>query len=404
MRAKNIGKYLKQYAEPEIQALENFPAQYCFSHVVIVPAYNETAYFAKHFYKSSLVNESALMIIVINQPDHDNNHLPQSELKNNLISLGDVAWQNDTLTLIELSQGNSFFLVVDRFTKPIPEKLGVGLARKIAADLALSLFHQKKLSSRWILSTDADVELPSNYFSALQSLANNTVAACYNFYHHCQDDKINQANVQYEQALRYYVAGLKFAGSSYAYFTIGSTIAIDCGAYATVRGFPKRSAGEDFYLLNKTAKLGPIAFIKSSTLKIGARLSDRVPFGTGPAVYQIMKLAEEGKPYCYYHPEIFDELKVCLSAFDLLWINRMSLDLWHVGLSDYIKTALEEIGFYSFLNKHLNDDEKQFNKQLTVWFDAFKTLKFIHAIRKQGVINIPLKLAVEQAKFGTDTR
>ena len=46
--------------------------------------------------------------------------------------------------------------------------------------------------------------------------------------------------------MSYYVAGLAMAGSGYAHHSLGSTIAVHAKSYAAVRGYPKRSAGEDF--------------------------------------------------------------------------------------------------------------------------------------------------------------
>ena len=120
---------------------------------------------------------------------------------------------------------------------------------------------------------------------------------------------VHNATLQYEQALRYYVDGLRYADSPYAFFTIGSILIFNTAAYAKVRGFPKKSAGEDFYLLNKLAKIGRIAFLSNSCVELTSRLSTRVPFGTGPAVQQIMTLSENNSPYCYYSPAVFDELK-----------------------------------------------------------------------------------------------
>ncbi len=78
--------------------------------------------------------------------------------------------------------------------------------------------------------------------------------------------------------------------------------------YAGVRGYPKRSAGEDFYLLNKICKLAPIKRLLEPTLTIQARPSSRVPFGTGPALQRIVRsLAEDpsGNGYLSYHPTCF---------------------------------------------------------------------------------------------------
>jgi hypothetical protein len=45
--------------------------------------------------------------------------------------------------LVERSQG-------------LPHKEGVGLARKIGCDIALSLYERGTLKSRWLHTTDAD--------------------------------------------------------------------------------------------------------------------------------------------------------------------------------------------------------------------------------------------------------
>lgn len=398
-QSKNIAKYLAQYAELEINALShNFP-EVCFAHAVVVPAYKETAEFIEHVLKSSLSEENALFIVVINQPESDDDASTQAQLSANLLMLGTLCWQKDNLSLVSVSGGSLHLLLVDRFSQAIPDKQGVGLARKIGADLALALYQNNQVTSRFIHSTDADVKLPENYFSAKLTDTSSAIAACYNFFHKSDDEKINAANLKYETALRYYVAGLKFADSQYAYFTIGSTLLFDAHGYASVRGFPKRSAGEDFYLLNKLAKLGKVEFIEQSKLAIKARLSDRVPFGTGPAVGQIIALEQNGESYCYYNPQVFVELKHFLNHCEQLWQHRQQLACWYKTLSPQTVQALESIGFSPFVEKHLKHNEQQFNKQLVVWFDAFKTLKFIHALRDIAFANLPLSQAIEQAPF-----
>ena len=89
--------------------------------------------------------------------------------------------------------------------------------------------------------------------------------------------------------MSYYVAGLAMAGSRYAHHSLGSTIAVHAKTYAAVRGYPKRSAGEDFYLLNKICKLAPVERLAGPALSIEARISARVPFGTGPALRRLLK-------------------------------------------------------------------------------------------------------------------
>jgi len=400
--SKNIDKYLAQYAEKECQYLTTFPATSQYKQVIIVPAYKEEFTFIEQFFTSSLAAEQVLFICVINQPCSELNSKPQQLLWQQCCNLGQKVWHNHNLALIKVEQTNSALLVVDRFTTPINNKQGVGLARKIGCDLALMLYKNKRLLTRWLYSSDADVCWPDNYFSFLDQFSRQYKAACFNFSHISSDKKIEQANQLYEQALRYYVAGLKYARSHYAFFTIGSILAFDVEAYAMVRGFPKRSAAEDFYLLNKLAKLGHIAFIRECTVNIMARTSDRVPFGTGPAVEKILLLQQQGQAYCYYDPQVFDHLKHLLKAFEQLWQDRNNVVLWLDKQHRQVKKALLEIGFQQFVHKQKAAERAQFNKQLQVWFDAFKTLKFIHALRTQGLIDIPLEQAISTANFKLD--
>jgi len=396
---KNIKKYLENYAEPEIEALHSFPKSDTYEHVVVIPAYKESDNFIRRFLASKLVDKKVLLITVVNQPDTDTHRLPQETLHQQICLLGKLAWHHQSLNLISLNNSSSDVLLVDRFTMPIPQEQGVGLARKLGVDLAVALHSKGLINTLWLHSTDADASLPDNYFEVLKNTSHSAVAACYNFNHSSKNVDIHQANQKYEAALRYYVAGLKYAGSNYAFFTIGSTLTFKLPQYCMVRGFPKRSAGEDFYLLNKIAKLGTVDFFKETIIEIDARTSDRVPFGTGPAVSKILSLTENNDDYCYYNPRVFDFLKTFLNASGALWLSRDDLSSWLEQLPIEINVALIELNFVSFVKKQSKVAQQQFNKQLDVWFDAFKTLKFIHAIRAQGFGDIPLHKAIEEAVF-----
>ena len=412
---KTSAKYLTHYAEPEVLSLATFPEKNCYQHVIVIPAFQESVQFIERFIDSVLVEQHCLVIVVINQPDNDfgrQHQQDQIDLAQYIEQQGQLAWQQDNLRLIELyfdyqnqnqnQKANSALLIVDRYSVPIPVEQGVGLARKIGADLAIKLSVTGNIFSSWVHSTDADAHLPNNYLAAHKQ--NNTtlkqaVATCCNFFHHSEESLIHQANFQYENALRYYVAGLKYAASPYAYFTIGSILSFDMLAYCQARGFPKRSAGEDFYLLNKLAKLGKVTYLDDVVIKLDARPSQRVPFGTGPAVQNIMQLGAQGIAYQYYNPQIFVSLKATLKAFDSLWENRQQPEVWLAELSEINQQALINIGLLSFITKQASAKKVQFEKQLIVWFDSFKTLKFIHALRDLGLSNMSLEQAIADAPF-----
>ncbi|GLX76757.1 hypothetical protein tinsulaeT_00970 [Thalassotalea insulae] len=404
----NLAKYLANYAQLEVRALNDFPAKLSYSHVVVIPAYKETSTFIETFLSSQLARQNVLLIIVINQPDIDSDIRPQQQLATEILKRGQVTWQQDNLTHVVFSFGNSACLLVDRYTHPIDVKQGVGLARKIGVDIACQLISQRNITTDWLHSTDADATLPDNYFTELinqieQLCASKStepvVAACYDFHHVSANIELHLANQVYEQALRYYVAGLEYAGSAYSFFTIGSILAFKASAYASVRGFPKKSAGEDFYLLNKLAKMGQVIRVEKSVIRLAARTSDRVPFGTGPAVQQILTEQQSAANYRYYHPKVFRQLKCLIASFELLFEQTEQLANWYLLLGDELTAALKAIHFEHFISKQGRNDRRQFNKQLIVWFDAFKTLKLIHYLRDHYYPNIPLTDAIAQADF-----
>jgi len=406
MTNRHFTKYIQQYSEPLIQSLaltindDKRLSSFRFSDVVVIPAYKESKEFINRFLASKLAQLPVLVIVVVNQPDTEVDKEPQTTLYNQLLNVGEHVYSCDNLTIVAPENSQCHLCCINAFSEPLPSKQGVGLARKLGTDLAILFKENDQIKSDWIHSTDADATLPENYFEAVAPLSTKEyTAVSYNFFHMSLDRDVHAANLQYETALRYYVAGLEYAKSSYAFYTIGSALAFTAQAYVQVRGFPKKSAGEDFYLLNKLAKQGRVEFLNDSVILIEARESNRVPFGTGPTVSKIMELDKNLEPYCYYHPELFIELKVCLQHFEILWQQRLSLDSWMSKLSIEAQDSLTENGFITFVNKQSGTNQEQFNKQLLVWFDAFKTLKFLHGLRERKYQDIPLNEALEKACF-----
>ncbi|MEZ5449944.1 MAG: hypothetical protein R3E89_13545 [Thiolinea sp.] len=202
-----------------------------------------------------------------------------------------------------------------------------------------------------------------------------------------------QATAQYEQALRYYVAGLQYAGSPYAYHSIGSTLLFRASAYAQVRGFPKRAAGEDFHLLNKLAKLGHVVSLTATPIQLQARISDRVPFGTGMSTARIMNLNQHGEAFCYYHPQSFAVLRQVLTHFGCLWAQRNQFGDWLAALLAVAQSALQRAGLPDFVTAQARQcrTQAQFDAQVMRWFDALKTLQFIHRLRDLAYPDVPLQ-------------
>ena len=412
-----IDKYLDNYAAQETAELAHFPHQHTYDRCLVIPAYNEDDAFISRL-KNTAFDVKILLILVLNQPQHDEDMVGSVELKQRVIDSGKQVWQQQHLSLI--CHSDLHILLVERFTKDlrIPTKMGVGLARKIGCDIAVSLYRSYQIKSSWIYCADADTHLPKNYFDNLDRHINNDSnrenlskvnlsdlsCAVFDFYHlsNCAANAdINRATQDYENAIKYYRDSLRWAGSPYAFCTLGSTLCISTVHYCRVRGFPKRAGAEDFYLLNKLAKTGSVVEVPGIRIGIDSRISSRVPFGTGPAVAGILSIQGNGGNYNYYNPEIFLELKTLLATLETLWNNL------HTG-STNIETltgnlnisAAKAIGIDKFL-QHASKQCKTkatFDKHFHDWFDAFRTLKFIHYLQKNEHPNLPLSTCLKQAR------
>ncbi|MEO0442887.1 MAG: hypothetical protein AAFZ92_03980 [Pseudomonadota bacterium] len=401
MAKDHLGLYLKRYAEPETAAISQalgttLSGSRHYQHCVVIPAYNESADFFDHIHQSALGKQSLLVIVIVNQPVADHNSEFNKRLWHTLSQRGHAAPIGEHHYLLSFDHKAVQLLVCDYFSenRRLGDKQGVGLARKLGCDIACGLRHQGLIKSPWLHTSDADTQLPDDYFSDLPDPGHYS-ALTYPYRHIGVNRTITEATLRYERALHYYVDGLKYAGSAYAFHTLGSCIAVNIDDYAKVRGFPKRAGGEDFYLLNKLAKLGKVAEANSEPLLIAARLSQRAPFGTGAAVNAILAL-DKGECYRYYNPQVFVELARVLSQLDYLYDFKEDWDTWFKGLSQRLQAALLAINV-QHLFMHLSSqvfDRAQFNKQIHHWFDAFKTLRFIHSL-EADLPRLPLEQAVK---------
>ncbi|MCJ7814599.1 MAG: hypothetical protein MUP31_00970 [Xanthomonadales bacterium] len=421
-------KYLRTYAEPEVTALDGLlgglPPRDPWINVLVIPACNESPRFLR---PPPPCDGRSLMILVINETDSASSAVsssnqalaatvraqfePQSEVACRPSGSG----QDFQLELLRNPLNPRDVLLVDRFSegRRLPVKGGVGHARKIGADLAAGLIHRRRIQSRWIHCSDADVQLPETYFacsnaSRLQGV--DYAALVYPFRHgnagyKAQQQDVLQATQLYELSLRYYVAGLQFAGSPYAFHTIGSTMAVNALHYAKVRGFPRREAGEDFYLLNKLAKVGPVLELEAGPdcepIEIESRRSDRVPFGTGAAVIRIAGLDDPARDFRFYHPAVFEGLKAWLRSWPGTWDSQSSeleVILMKSEFGDHdssemqqaLRAGLEKMKAGEALDHAFRQskDLEQFTRQMHTWFDAFRTLKLIHFLRDHALPSV----------------
>jgi hypothetical protein len=406
-------QYLERHAEPESILADRIGS---FGHAIVLPAYGEgeELIHALRSVPAGTLGEVLVVLIVNGRSNshpwvHDHNREVEARLREALGADDEQVFDDPPARLLRFAAGR--ILHVDRASPDrfIPDDQGVGLARKIGADLVLRLRAAGRLASPLIHSTDADVELPADYFARRELDASTRPAALiYPFVHRPeQDEVLAEAIALYEISLRYYVLGLAYARSPYAYHTIGSTLAIDAASYAMVRGFPKRTAGEDFYLLSKLAKVGAIARTPGNPIHLRGRPSDRVPFGTGPAVRRI---AEAGADkFTLYDPSLFEYLQAWLEALAAMAPGdpdrleaaaKASCEQRGLDAGRFIGVA-QRLGLFESAQRAASEakDRDALRRRIATSFDAFRTLKLLHALQDDGLPKLFWHEALRRASF-----
>jgi hypothetical protein len=198
------------------------------------------------------------------------------------------------------------------------KKTGVGHARRALFDSILSVSEPDDL----IVSLDADTIVESNY---LQSVAENFSkhpgmnAMAVPYYHRTnpEDETATRAMLRYEIYMRNYAINLLRINSPYGFTALGSAIVMRAQALRKIGNITPLQSGEDFYLVQKFCKMGGLRLFNSEFVFPACRYSDRVPFGTGPA----MKLGAQGiwDSYPIYHHSVFKAIKEVYQHLDNLY-------------------------------------------------------------------------------------
>lgn len=400
---QTIAKYLARDAEREARTALNIAGRH--HSVLVIPACDESPDFIQGVLPALEGAPGALLIVVVNANPTSGARVQgrNQQLIQALCALGVAASEfAPGLRYVNLACGT--LLLVDRSSqgRELPLKQGVGLARKIGCDIALNLWKQGSVTSPWLFSSDADVTLPPAYFAAREAAKPDTGALVFDFAHQASGDpELDRATFEYELYLRYYTLGLAWAGSPYAFNTLGSCLAIRAEAYAAVRGFPKREAGEDFHLLSKLAKVAAVQTVHQPQIAVAARRSQRTPFGTGARVETLLA----GSPLGFHDPQLFALLRTLFAALRAWAMNptdSLVASDQHVTLWRHCVQVLEELGLNEAL-VHAAGMAREPDARLLhlhTWFDALKTLRTLRAVQQRcGLSEVTWRDAMAQAPF-----
>lgn len=391
---RNIEKYLS--ANPLAQELESNQSESIksnFSQAVVIPAYCESFYFPKTWQslKRAIVNSTrkTLVVVLVNNPQ-------ASSVNPDLLE--DIADNQKLLKKLRERQfegpGNCVLAWIDASSpaREIRQDHGVGGARKLGMDTVLHFLDWE--ADPLIFSLDADSLVKKNYLSATRNFftANPKISgAALDFRHQPGNTPEEEQAIRlYEEFMHQYVAGLRHAQSPYAYHSIGSTIVCRAESYIKAGGMRPRPAGEDFYFLQALCKSGnppaPILDFSESCVYPSARLSNRVPFGTGTRMKEfIEQIKTENNPAVFYHPEIFNLLNKTLEGVGNGSLEH-SVEKWFDSLPMEAKDFLNLCEFRKNWGKIIKNTPKDSTKikwAFHTWFDAFRILKFIHFCEKE---------------------
>lgn len=363
-----------------VKTLDEFldlKASNSYSIISVIPVFNEPDFLEtlNSLQKNIFVEFNVLVIVVVNSSENSSSNI----IKQNRITISEV--ENFSL------QDRLFDIQIINACLLKHKQSGVGWARKIGMDAALKLFDNQNNPDGIILSLDADTRVKENYFSEVHNFFSNNnkiEAISIKFEHFLDKDRFGKDIIKaikiYELYLHYYVNALRFAGHPHSYHTIGSAFAVRAKTYAKHGGMVTNQSGEDFYFLHKIIPNGNFATLSSTCVYPSPRITDRVVFGTGIAVKQIINDYKFDYPtYCL---QAFLELKIFNNLIPEFYKNdfnvyrpRLNNTLTDFMLKNKIQQRIDEI--------RLNTKGKDaFIKRFYNWFNGFRVVKYLNFYHK----------------------
>jgi len=254
--------------------------------------------------------------------------------------------------------------------------LGVGWARKVAMDAV-----RDEASDRDILITlDGDTRFGTGYFSSVKENFKNhpsAVGLSVPYYHKLSgSEPEDRAILRYEIYMRNYAINLWRIGNPYHFTALGSAMALPLSSYRAIGGMTPKKSGEDFYFLQKLVKYGKLLTWNEEKVYPAARFSDRVFFGTGPAM--IKGSRGDWDSYPLYHHRLFEEVKETYDAFPTLFHEDVN-----TPLGEYL-TGTTGKNIWEPIRKNA-PNEKTFIKSCTEKIDGLRILQFLkHSQGERG--------------------
>ena len=342
---------------------------------VAIPALNELDYLPKTLQalEKQQTKVSFSVYVCVNQPD---SWWKQADKK-------DICENNKQLLFKLRRRHYAFPLHIIDKTSPDKgwddKNFGVGWARKTLFDHIMSIADPEDI----LVSMDADTVFSENY---LDSLAKNfeqhpqQTAVAVPYYHPLSDDEAaNRAILRYEIYMRNCLLNHYRIGCPYNFTAIGSAIAVKIKALQKINGITPMKSGEDFYLLQKLRKMAPISNWNDEMVYPAARFSDRVFFGTGPAMIKGSQGLWDSYPL--YHYSLFDEVKKTYDLIDQLYTKDLS-----TPFIEFLKEQFKTEDLWGPLRQNVKD-LAHFRHAFHEKADGLRVLQFLKLEQSKMNIN-----------------
>lgn len=327
-----------------------------------------------------VVNNHAAAAAVVKEENQQLLHWLQSCHRSGM----NLAWVDAASTGLELPAGE-----------------GVGLARKIGFDLGLEYLDWN--NDPLLISLDADTLVDENYLSAVfeHYAASKAAGAVIPFRHQAASAPEQERAIRYyELYLRSYLFGLQVAGSPYAYHSIGSALCCRGAAYVAAGGMNRRLAAEDFYFLQRLAKIDTVDFIFGTVVHPAPRYSERVPFGTGRTLRQHVEDNRRG--YRFIGKQAFALLQRWLALVEKNVDAPSGVVCQQAEkLSAEVAGYLAEVDFATVWAKqqHNHRSGRQRLRAFHDWFDALRTRQLLTRIDESATAE-PVEVVAELLAWG----
>ncbi len=269
--------------------------------------------------------------------------------------------------------------IIDRYSKGkgwTGKKYGVGWARKTVMDA----INPEAEKNDIIISLDADTTFNKEYISSVVesfSYQPEKIGMALPYYHHLTDDEtLNRALLHYEIYMRYYNLNLWRIGNPYNFTALGSAIALPVWAYRKIGGISPHKSGEDFYFLQKLRKSGELILWNKEKVYPATRYSDRVFFGTGPALIKGSK--NDWSSYPVYHYSYFDNIKELYEQFSGLYYSNSDSPIIKFMESQFNTTELWQPLRDNYKSK------ENFVKACKNKIDGLRILQYLKSLHEAG--------------------